>query len=78
MTSFMIPHVCDSKLTLHSLFLIIYLSKKDLCMLEPLSLSLSLVCVYMCVCFSKKKKGVIVTRYLRECIVCSITCPTFP
>ena len=43
--------------------------------LEPLSLSL--VCVCVCVCFSKKKKKkrVIISHCLRECVVCSITCP---
>ena len=35
----------------------------------------SLLCV--CVCFSKKKM-IIVSHCLRECVVCSITCPTIP
>ena len=37
--------------------------------------------VYVCVCFSKKKKKkewAIVPHCLRECAMCNITCPTFP
>ena len=71
------------------LFLIVVINE-PICITSNIKLNTFRICAFVlklislslvCVCLfhkKKKKKWVIVLHYLRECVMCSITCLTLP